>query len=200
MPGLPSRTTYVLTFSSGKCETHGNGGVPRSRSPCTTNGVTPSHVLPSESSWRGSGAGTTRRSRSAGTRQCANSRSHHVWPWTHAPWGNGQGRCSTSSSVRRCSRLGLITRGRYPRGQRVRGGVEPAQLLPERPRVRRPQGGVVAVAVDVVPRAAAGDPDGALRHPVELGVVGDLGVLVHLERRRALGAHGAERVEHVRHL
>jgi hypothetical protein len=47
MPGFPSSSTYVRTFSSGKRDTHGSGGVPRSRRPLTTKGVIPSQALPS---------------------------------------------------------------------------------------------------------------------------------------------------------
>ena len=94
-------------------------------------------------------------------------------------------RCRSAPLRRRCA----------ARAQRVRGGVEPAQLPPERPGVGGPQRRVVAVPVDVVARAAAGDPHGALGHPVELGVVGRLRLLAHLERvrRRGRAASAARR-------
>jgi hypothetical protein len=59
---------------SRKLDTPGSGGVKRARSRSTLNGVTPTQALPSNSSIGTAGC-TTRRSSSAGTRQCANSRS-----------------------------------------------------------------------------------------------------------------------------
>ncbi len=47
MPGLPPSSTYVRTFSSGKWDTQGSGGVPRRRRPVTTKGVMESQALPS---------------------------------------------------------------------------------------------------------------------------------------------------------
>ena len=84
------------------------------------------------------------------------------------------------------------------RAQRVRGLVELARALPERPGERRPERGVVAVAVDVVARAAARDPDRAVassrrarrcRRPAPRG-----GPRARAAPRRA---HRLQRVEHV---
>src|SRR3954470_507738 len=99
MPGLPSRVAYVRTLSSGKRESSGAGGVPRRRSPLTSNGVMPSQALPSNVS-SSSGAGRNDASSPAGTGQCANSRSSHVCAISHGPAGRGHGRCASSATTR----------------------------------------------------------------------------------------------------
>ena len=43
IPGRPWSVVSVRTLSSGKLETNGGGGDPRSRSPDSANGVIPTH-------------------------------------------------------------------------------------------------------------------------------------------------------------
>jgi hypothetical protein len=83
---------------SGKLETTGSGSVPRTRNALSTKGVTLSQALPSCSSTL-SPLGTSLRTASASTRQCAKSRSFQHWPSSHRPGGSGQGRCAVSATV-----------------------------------------------------------------------------------------------------
>ncbi len=86
---------YVRTFSSGKAESQGSGGVPRSRTPLIRNGTIPSQARSSKvSSSRPTGSAA--RIVATGIGQCAKRRSFQDCAMTHAPRGSGQGRCATS--------------------------------------------------------------------------------------------------------
>ena len=90
-PGFPSATTYVRTFNSGKAESHGSPGVPRSRTPDIRKGTTPNQPRPPNVSIS-SRAGICGRSFAASIGQCANNRSCQTCAITQRPVGIGHGR------------------------------------------------------------------------------------------------------------
>jgi hypothetical protein len=97
-PGLFSAVTYVRTFSSGNADSHGNGGVPRKRTPVMENGTIPIHAVPSKLSIA-KPEGISGRSISVFTGQCANSRSCQDCAMIHGPPGKGHGRCAVSFNI-----------------------------------------------------------------------------------------------------
>src|SRR5262245_46811477 len=78
--------------------------------------MTPSHAVPSNVSIA-SGGGTSGRSASAGTRQCAKSRSCHVIAIAQGRDGTGQGRCAAVASTG-CTQSGYRHAG-CPSGHRL---------------------------------------------------------------------------------
>src|SRR5919108_458175 len=104
IPGLPPAVTYVRTLSSRKLETRGSGSVPRRRRALILNGVIPSQAAPSWV-WSRSASGTSGRSASASTRQCAKRRSSQVCPIRHEPGGSGHGRWAVSRREAACRAL-----------------------------------------------------------------------------------------------
>src|SRR3954462_3994082 len=166
MPGRPPSVTYVRTLSSGKRERTGGGSVPRSRVPCTSNGVTDSQAAPSNVS-SGRLAGTCGASSATSTRQWQKSRSTHVWPITHGASGSGHGRGSTATSAARWRRAApgraattasapSAIRGRQAIGGRhYPGGPESARRL----RGARAQRPAMEADGDLPPpRAGGGEP------------------------------------------
>ena len=92
-PGFPSATTYVRTFNSGKAESHGSAGIPRSRTPDIRKGTSPSQARPPNLSIS-SRAGICGRNFSASIGQCANNKSCQTCAITQRPVGIGHGRGS----------------------------------------------------------------------------------------------------------